>query len=181
MKVYSNCAEAELFCNGVSQGVRRRDSRDFPAAGLRWQVQFREGANQLKVVARQGALTVADEICFCYQTRAWGEPAALLLEQNRENTETVTLQALLVDANGVPCLDARNWVAFSVAGEGRLCDNLGTVGGSRKLQLRNGRAHIKLRVFGPCCAGVAAPGMQAALLNINTGTASVLASRVGSG
>lgn len=31
--VYSNCDEVELFVNGVSQGVKRRNSQDYPAAG----------------------------------------------------------------------------------------------------------------------------------------------------
>ena len=45
VKVYSNCPSAELFLNGISQGVRHRDSQNFPAAGLRWLVTFREGGN----------------------------------------------------------------------------------------------------------------------------------------
>jgi beta-galactosidase len=33
MQVYSNCDSAELFLNGVSMGVKRRDSQDFPSRG----------------------------------------------------------------------------------------------------------------------------------------------------
>jgi beta-galactosidase len=33
--VYSNCENAELFLNGVSMGIRHRDSQNFPATGLR--------------------------------------------------------------------------------------------------------------------------------------------------
>ncbi len=51
VKVYSNCPAAELFLNGVSQGVRQRNSQNFPAAGLRWIVNFREGENVLLVRA----------------------------------------------------------------------------------------------------------------------------------
>ena len=39
--VYSNCESVELFLNGQSLGVKKRDSQDFPAAGLRWQVVAR--------------------------------------------------------------------------------------------------------------------------------------------
>ena len=39
--VYSNCDEVELFVNGVSQGVKRRNSQDYPAAGLRWNWRLR--------------------------------------------------------------------------------------------------------------------------------------------
>ena len=43
VKVYSNCLTAELFLNGASCGAKKRDSRDFPAAGLHWIVKFKEG------------------------------------------------------------------------------------------------------------------------------------------
>ena len=41
--VYSNCQAVELFLNGESLGVRKRNSQDFPAAGLRWNVKFEKG------------------------------------------------------------------------------------------------------------------------------------------
>src|ERR1700744_3509606 len=49
--VYSNCPHAELYLNGKSLGARTRNSQDFPAAGLRWEVVFARGANHLRVVA----------------------------------------------------------------------------------------------------------------------------------
>lgn len=49
--VYSNCPAVELFVNGVSQGIKQRNSQDFPAAGLHWKCVLREGENQLKAVA----------------------------------------------------------------------------------------------------------------------------------
>ena len=52
--VYSNCDRAELFLNGVSQGTKRRDSQNFPAAGLRWNVAFVSGQNHLRVDRGQG-------------------------------------------------------------------------------------------------------------------------------
>src|SRR5436305_13476363 len=42
VKVYSNCREVELFVNGKSAGAKRRNSADFPAAGLRWMVKLDE-------------------------------------------------------------------------------------------------------------------------------------------
>jgi beta-galactosidase len=41
-KAYSNCESAELFLNGKSMGTKKRDSQDFPAAGLRGEVVFAE-------------------------------------------------------------------------------------------------------------------------------------------
>jgi beta-galactosidase len=64
--VYSNCDRAELFLNGNSLGTMRRDSQNFPAAGLRWEVAFANGPNHLRALATKGQVTVQDEI---YPTR----------------------------------------------------------------------------------------------------------------
>ena len=54
IKVYSNCDEAELFVNGKSYGVKKRNSQDFPAAGLRWNVKLNKGENTVNVIAKKG-------------------------------------------------------------------------------------------------------------------------------
>jgi beta-galactosidase len=160
VKVYSNCNTAELFLNGKSCGVKRRNGQDFPAAGLRWQVAFQAGENHLRVVARQGAPELTDEIRLQYQTETWGKPASLALELATLDGNVATLRARLLDAKGVPCLDARNVVRFSVAGDGTLIENLGTVGGSRQMELANGRAGIELRLTGPrAVASVSSAGL----------------------
>jgi len=148
VKVYSNCAEAELFVNGQSYGTRRRDSQDFPAAGLRWLVPFTAGENTIKVVAHQGKAVVRDEIRQVYQTQKWGKPATLVLEKTGEQAGVTTVQARLLDANGVLCLDAISWLRFGLLGDGQLLDDLGTSGGSRKVQAYNGRATIRLKTNG---------------------------------
>lgn len=147
-KVYSNCPEAELFVNGKSQGVRKRDPADFPAAGLRWEVPLEEGDYRVRVVAKKGGARVTDSIAFHYQTASWGKPARLLLHIAARSGDTTTVEARAVDASGVPCLDAANFVRFSAAGAGTLIDDLGTPDGSRKIQLYNGRARIRVRTPG---------------------------------
>lgn len=142
--VYSNCAEVELWLNGVSQGVRRRDSQDFPAAGLRWSVPFEDGVNMLRAVARRDGRELADEITLRYETRPWGLPHHLRLQELPAPEGRVRVQVELLDKAGVVCLDAANVVRFDHLGEGRLIDNLGTAGGSRQVQLANGRAQIDL-------------------------------------
>ncbi len=84
IKVYSNCDEAELFVNGKSYGVKKRNSQDFPAAGLRWNVALNKGTNRVQVKAKKGKLVVEDEISFQYQTEKWGKPAKLLIEKLTE-------------------------------------------------------------------------------------------------
>jgi beta-galactosidase len=144
IKVYSNCDQAELFVNGKSYGIKKRNSQDFPAAGLRWPVKLIAGNNVIKVIAKKGSTSVTDEITQAYQTQKWGKPARLILEQIAEKDGIATVQAKIVDSNNVPCLDAANWINFGLTGDGLMLDNLGTSGGSRKIQAYNGRAIIKV-------------------------------------
>jgi beta-galactosidase len=165
--VYSNCEHAELFLNGKSLGTMQRDSQNFPAAGLRWQVAFASGANRLHVIASKGNVTVTDEIALTYQTEPWGKPAELRLHEKERKGNTVCVGAMLYDARRVPCLDSRNVVRFSLAGAGRLLDNLGTSRGSRELQLYNGRAEISLTLTGGCTIGVTSEDLPPAFLNLS--------------
>lgn len=148
IKVYSNCAEAELFVNGKSYGVKKRNSQDFPAAGLRWNVPLNKGSYQVKVIARNGKTTVQDSIHFEYQTDQWNKPAKLLLEKLGEENGIATVQVKLLDDKGVLCLDATNWIRFGLAGDGKLIDNQGTSSGSRYVQAYNGRAIIRMHTNG---------------------------------
>lgn len=144
VKVYSNCDTVELFVNGQSQGVRKRNRQDFPAAGLRWMVELAP-ENQVRAVGRKDNRSVEDQVRFLYQTQKWSKPAQLRLRELGRNADTVTIEAQLLDANGVLCLDARNPVRFGVAGQGTLLDDLGTNTGSRGVELYNGRAMISLK------------------------------------
>ena len=176
VKVYSNCEEVELFLGGKSLGVKQRNSQDFPAAGLRWTTPFHAGKISLRAVGKRSGKTVTDEIDFIYETRQWGAPARFELKQTvieeMSSTKQVTVEALLVDANGVPCLDSRKVVRFSVAGEAQMLDNLGTVGGSRVVQLANGRAWMTFRSIsktqGECVASINADGVPPAFLTLKS-------------
>ncbi|HZQ43873.1 MAG TPA: glycoside hydrolase family 2 TIM barrel-domain containing protein [Acidobacteriaceae bacterium] len=170
VKVYSNCEEVELVLSSQSGdkslGVKRRNSQDFPAAGLRWTTVFPGGKVSLKAIGRRGGKTVTDEIAFVYETRQWGAPARFELQELARKSGDVTIEALLVDASGVPCLDSRKVVRFSAAGDAQMLDNLGTVGGSRVVQLANGRAWMTYRVKGECIAGISAGGVPPGFLTL---------------
>lgn len=145
IKVYSNCDEAELFVNGKSMGSKKRNSQDFPAAGLRWNVVLNKGTNDVKVIAKKGKVVVEDAIKFQYQTEKWDKPAKLLIEKVKEENGVITLQAKLLDDKNVQCLDAANWIRFGLTGDGELIDNQGTSSGSNYVQLYNGRATISVK------------------------------------
>ncbi len=165
--VYSNCESAELFVNGVSQGVRKRDSQDFPASGLRWNCVYNEGPNTLKVIARKGKVTVEDSIVQSYQTAKWGKEAKILLTVSDCAEGVKQIDARLVDANGVPCLDSKKYIRFSLAGDGKLIDNQGTSSGSRLVQACNGTARIRVRTNGgSSIAGVSSEGIPTAFINL---------------
>jgi beta-galactosidase len=166
VQVYSNCDCAELFLNDVSMGVRRRDSQDFPAAGLRWSVRFASGKNTLRAVASKGGVIATDEISLTYQTAPWGMPAELRLHEKARQDNLVTIEAKIFDAQGVLCLDSSIFIHFSLAGAGRLIDNLGTARASRELQLSNGRAEISLFHNGACRFEARSEGLPAATLNL---------------
>ncbi len=164
VKVYSNCPSVELFVNGVSVGAKKRNSQDFPAAGLRWLVPFSEGDNTIRAVGKHERLAVTDEITFKYQTQTWEKPNRLLLKTASPNM----IEVSVADAAGVLCLDARNFVRFEVAGEGRLIENLGTSTTARIVQLYNGRALISVERKGPAVVSVSSEGLPTAFLNLGT-------------
>ena len=172
VKVYSNCDSAELFVDGTSVGTKHRDSQDFPCAGLRWMTPFHAGRNHLRVVAKKGSATVADEIEFLYQTEKWQAAHHFELREKSRSTingkGAVTIEAKLYDANNVLCLDSKLPVRFSAAGPARLIDNLGTPQGSRVVQLYNGRAEISLYLnSGSSTAAITAEALPTATLNLS--------------
>ncbi|KAA6350824.1 Beta-galactosidase [termite gut metagenome] len=148
--VYSNCPEAELFVNGVSQGKKQRNSQDFPAAGLRWEVTLKEGTNTLRAVGFNKKQQITDEIRQEYQTKKWGKEAQITITQTPLNNDTILIQAELKDRNDIRCLDSRKFIEFDIAGNGKLIQNQGTSLGSRKVQAYNGVACIKVVKFGKC-------------------------------
>ena len=168
IKVYSNCSEAELFVNGKSYGVRKRNSQDFPAAGLRWNVAYVKGKNIIKVVAKKDKAVVVDEIVQEYQVEKWGAPASLVAEVVEQSADKAVVKVRAVDSNGVNCVDATAFVEFGITGDGELVDNQGTARGSRKVQLQNGRALIEVkRNKGRSGVSVRSTGLKTTFVTIN--------------
>ncbi len=119
------------------------------------------------MVARKGGAEVVDEIRFLYQVQEWGKPEALVLEETGRAGNVVTLQARLLDAAGVCCLDARNVVRFRLSGDGEMIQNLGTTSGARQLELYNGRAIVRVRLArGESVLSVSSEQVRTAFLTI---------------
>jgi hypothetical protein len=157
VRVYSNCPEVELFVNGKSIGVKKRNVSDYPAAGLHWMVKLSEGENKLRAVGNG----VSDELTVGYQTKKWSKPAKLKLEEIAQKDGIATMEVRMLDTNDVPCLDCSNIVRFGLAGDGRLIDNLGTATGSRAVQLYNGRATIQCEITNyKVCVSVSSEGRK---------------------
>ena len=168
VRVYSNCDSVELFLNDESCGVKRRDSQDFPCAGLRWTLTFREGNNSLRAVAHKDSSSVIDKTQFSYQTTPWSKPAELRLVSSKRTGKTATIEAKLFDQSGTLCLDARNRVRFGLTGGGKLNDNLGTSTGSRVVELYNGRAEISILLgLQPSIICVSSEGLPDAFFRVD--------------
>jgi beta-galactosidase len=171
VKVYSNCETAELFVNEVSQGTKKRNSQDFPAAGLHWLVKFKRGENRLKTVGRTKTATVEDTLLFQYQTDRWRPAIRIELREIERAGGRVKVEAQLLDGNNTLCLDARDRVWFGLTGDGTLLDNAGTSTGSRSVELYNGRAEISLlRNDGSSVVSVRCRSLATAFLTVKQGT-----------
>ena len=148
IKVYSNCTEVELFINGQSLGMKKRNSQDFPAAGLRWKTTLKQGNNTLKAIGKKGKQTMSDDIFFDYQTEKWGKEAQIKLSIIENTPEYVWIEAGLFDEKGILCLDSNKFIFFDYTGDGKLVVNQGTSTSSKKVQAYNGKARIKLNKNG---------------------------------
>jgi len=148
VKTYSNCETVELFVDGVSKGVKKRNSQDFPAAGLRWLVRLKPGENHLRAIGRRNGTAVEDEMVLEYQVEQLGPSERIELREVARDRGKVTVQARFLDKSSLACLDARDRVIFGLTGDGTLLDDLGTSSGSRSVELYNGRAEISLLTNG---------------------------------
>ncbi|MBB6501235.1 glycoside hydrolase family 2 protein [Pedobacter cryoconitis] len=167
IKVYANLDEVELFLNGKSLGKKKRNSQDFPAAGLRWMSTFNEGQNTIKAVGKKDGQVYTDEITQGYQTAKWDKPARMVLEKVSEKDGVALIRVKVLDKNNILCLDATNYVSFGLTGDGTLIDDMGTARGSRKVQLGNGCAEISININkGKSVASVKADGLESVFVEI---------------
>ena len=145
VRVYSNCASVELMLNGASQGERRRVPDDFPAQGLRWDIEFSVGMNSL--IARctgAGDGAAADTMANHYTNAQAGPATKIALMTAPLPNGHLLVVAKLVDRNGDVVFDASDRMYFDRSGGGVFSGQQGTPTGSRVIEAANGRAEIEL-------------------------------------
>ena len=121
----------------------------------------------MEAIGKKAGNSVRDQIRFTYQTEKWGKPVKLIIRNLGEESGVATFEATLLDDKGVQILDSREWVRFSIAGDGTLIDNQGTSEGSRYVQLYNGRAIIRVNTNGgKSVVSVKAEGIPSAFANL---------------
>jgi beta-galactosidase len=118
---YTSFPSAELFVNGVSQGVRQKDPEsELDRYRLRWNdVVYQPG--EIRVVALDGQGNPARELTI----RTTGAPEAIRLEAGAATISSLEDELCYiavrgVDANGDLCPHADNEISFSVEGPGSL-------------------------------------------------------------
>lgn len=146
ISVYSNASQVELFLNGRSLGIKKRNINQFPACGLNWEVNFKEGNNQLRALAINGenVTTATDQLEVNYSFRKAGKPEELALNYQLLENGNYLVTATAVDSEKSRCLDYEEKVYFQCLTGGKLLENLGTPTGSSVIAMANGKASIEV-------------------------------------
>lgn len=146
ISVYSNCPEVELSLNGKSLGTKIRNTKEFPAAGLNWSLQFKKGENILvsKGTTADGK-TVSDELKINYRFTKNSKAKGLKLSSKKLENGNYLVTAIAEDAKGLRCLDYENRVYFQCLSGGETLKSLGTPTGSESIEMANGKASIEVK------------------------------------
>lgn len=145
LSVYSSCEEVAFFHNTKSLGRKKKDINAFPASGLTWEVNFKEGNNQLIAVGfNKGKKVAADTLLVSYSFEKNGAPEMLTLSAKNLSNGNLLIEAFAVDLEGRRCLDYEEKVYFQCLGGGVTLKNRGTPTGSEVIAMANGRAAIEV-------------------------------------
>jgi beta-galactosidase len=145
LNVFSNCPKVEFFHNGVSLGVKQRDIKAYPACGLTWDVNFKEGKNTfLAVGITKEGKKVTDTINVNYRFTKNEAAVGLVLSSEKMKNGNYLVTAIAVDKNNLRCLDYEDRVYFQCLSGGETLKNQGTPTGSESIRMSNGKAAIEV-------------------------------------
>ena len=148
VSVYSNCPEVELILNGKSLGVKKRDTKAFPAAGLNWSINFKNGENHLKSLGKtKDGKVVEDELTVNYRYVKNQKARSLELDYKELSNGNYLVTAKAVDSNGLRCLDYEKRVYFQCLNGGEALVSQGTPTGSEIIEMANGQASIEVKRY----------------------------------
>ncbi len=112
MVVYSNCEEVELFLNGESLGMKKKEGEDLR---LSWTLNYTPG--EVKAIGRTNGEVVMEKT-----VKTAGEPAKIVLAPDRSTIKAdgkdlsfITVE--VVDENGVIEPNAENLINFELEGD----------------------------------------------------------------
>lgn len=173
---FTNCAQAELFLNGRSLGIKSR--ADAPDRVLWWDVPYAPGT--LTVHGLDGGVAS----CTC-ERKTSGPPRTLLAETDiavlaADGVDLAHITVTITDADGVPVYDAAHEISWTVDGPARL---LGLESGdhtshedyqSRTRRAFQGRllGYVQAtEASGPVTIRLTAPGLDEAVVTLRVGKA----------
>jgi len=146
IRVYCNVESAELRLNGEPLARKTRDINLFPASGLYWDVDFKEGENTLAVTGYTGELETAwDDLTLTYSSQKFGRLDHFDFNARKRDDGLIEITATAMDKNNRRVHNGMDRVYFHHTNEGvggRLLTAYGTPNRSSVLTLANGRARI---------------------------------------
>jgi len=169
---YTNADELELFLNGGSLGVKRKEG---DVLHLMWRVPYAPGT--LRAVARRGGQVTATQ-----EVKTAGAPARLAIAPDRaairaDGADLSFVTVTVLDRAGVAVPTAGQLVRFRLAGDARIVavDNGDQISHARfqgdRVQLFNGKALVIIRAgarAGAVTLTAAAEGLEPASVRILT-------------
>ena len=138
---YSQADEVELFLNGKSQGVRRKDNDAFH---VMWRVAFEPGT--IKAVSRKDGKEV-----LVKEIQTAGQPARIRLTADRstiaaDGTDLSFVTVEILDDKGTPVPNADNLVKFDVSG----CGFVAGVDNGSQTSMESFKANERKAFYGKC-------------------------------
>ncbi|MDF1548678.1 MAG: glycoside hydrolase family 2 TIM barrel-domain containing protein [Bacteroidales bacterium] len=145
ISVYSNCEKVAFYHDGNLLGEKIRNINKFPASGLTWDVNFKQGQN---VLIAKGFYSTGEVVCDTlevnYPFEKNGAAKALKLSFKKLENDNYLITATAVDQNGLQCLDYEERVYFQCLEGGEMLGNRGTPTGSAAIAMANGKASIEI-------------------------------------